>query len=256
MTPDTALACACRPSANHNGRRVEGGPDMLILHYTGMGTGEAALRWLCDPSSEVSCHYLVHEDGRIVQMVPETERAWHAGAGSWRGRADVNSRSIGIEIVNAGHDGGLPDYPDVQIEAVIALGLDIVARHAIAPDLVLAHSDIAPSRKQDPGERFPWARLAAAGLGHHCEPVAARSGRYLSRGDRGEPVEAYQGLLAAYGYEGPVDGMFDEPTRLATIAFQRHFRPERVDGVADASTIATLHRLLVTLPSSPLAPGA
>ena len=253
MSPDTVLACEMRPSPNRNARRHGGGPDMLILHYTGMGTGEQALRWLETPQSQVSTHYLVHEDGRIVQMVPEAERAWHAGAGSWRGRDDINSRSIGIEIVNPGHDGGLPDFPEAQVAAVVELCRDCIARNAILPEFVLAHSDIAPGRKVDPGERFPWKTLFEAGVGHWTAPAPVRGGRFFGPGDRGEPVEAFQSLLAAYGYGVEATGSFNEPTRLGTLAFQRHFRPERVDGVADASTVETLHRLLVSLPRSPFA---
>ena len=252
--PDTRLACECSPSPNHTERRNGIKPDMLILHYTGMGGGESARRWLCDPVSEVSCHYLVHEDGRIVQMVPEAQRAWHAGVGSWRGRRDVNSRSIGIEIVNPGHDGGYPDFPDVQMEAVIALCHDILSRHSIPAEFVLAHSDIAPGRKVDPGEKFPWDRLAAAGIGHIVPPSPLRGGRFFGQGDKGEPVTAFQAMLAAYGYAVPDHGMFDELTHQATRAFQMHFRRQKVDGIADASTVETLHRLLRALPRSPFAP--
>lgn len=254
MIPDHAGVDEICPSPNHTERRDGLRPDMLILHYTGMGTGEAAMRWLCAPESEVSCHYLVHEDGRIVQMVPEEKRAWHAGAGSWRGRDDINSRSIGIEIVNVGHGNGYPDFPTAQIDAVTRLCADCVARWAIRPEFVLAHSDVAPARKSDPGEKFPWLQLFSAGIGHAVDPAPLRGGRYFGLGDRGEPVAAYQSLLAAYGYGLPCDGTFDDATRQATVAFQRHFRQERVDGIADASTIETLHRLLTSLPRSPFDP--
>ncbi|WP_416186707.1 N-acetylmuramoyl-L-alanine amidase [Fulvimarina sp. 2208YS6-2-32] len=250
---DPALDCEVRPSPNVNERRGGLTPDILLLHYTGMGTGDQALDWLCNRESGVSCHYLVHEDGRIVQMVPEAMRAWHAGVGSWRGRNDINSTSIGIEIVNGGHSGGLPAFPERQIDAVVALSRDILGRHAIRPEFVLAHSDIAPDRKEDPGEHFPWDELHRAGIGHLVAPAPMRGGRYLSRGDRGEPVSAFQAMLSAYGYGLAIDGDFDEATRLATIAFQRHFRPARVDGVADISTIDTLHRLLAALERSPFA---
>ncbi|MEC5290052.1 N-acetylmuramoyl-L-alanine amidase [Aurantimonas sp. C2-6-R+9] len=251
MKPDAARIDEVRPSPNHTERRLSGGPDMLILHYTGMGTGEGAVRWLCDPQSGVSCHYLVHEDGRVVQMVPEEQRAWHAGEGSWRGRGDVNSRSIGIEIVNVGHGNGYPDFPAAQIASVIELCRECVGRWPIPPEFVLAHSDIAPARKSDPGEKFPWDQLFFAGIGHFVVPAPLRGGRFFGRGDRGGPVSAYQSLLAAYGYAVPIDGVFEDTTHFATVAFQRHFRPERVDGVADASTIETLHRLLTALPRSP-----
>ncbi|MCI5077142.1 N-acetylmuramoyl-L-alanine amidase [Oricola sp.] len=247
FAPDHAEA-ECRLSPNAGERRGDRPVDILLLHYTGMETGQAAEDRLCDAQSEVSSHYLVHEDGRIVQMVPESERAWHAGASFWKGETDVNSRSVGIEIVNGGHDFGLPAFPDRQIEAVIALSKGILARHAIAPERVLAHSDVAPQRKRDPGERFPWHVLAASGIGHWVEPSAIRGGRFFALGDAGQPVEALQSMLALYGYGAAIGGVFDERTAANVAAFQRHFRPERVDGVADASTIETLHRLLTALP--------
>jgi N-acetylmuramoyl-L-alanine amidase len=236
-----------RPSPNFGERRAGCAPDALILHYTGMETGEGAENWLCSPQSEVSSHYLVHEDGSVVQMVRERDRAWHAGAGSWKGRSDVNSFSIGIEIVNPGHLTCCPPYPDAQIAAVIALARDICARWEIPPERVLAHSDIAPSRKSDPGEHFPWALLAAEGVGHFVEPAPLGGGRFLSEGDRGQPVEALQSMLALYGYPIEVTGFFDSPMRDVVAAFQRHFRPALVDGIADRSTIATLHRLALAL---------
>ncbi|WP_182085852.1 N-acetylmuramoyl-L-alanine amidase [Aureimonas sp. ME7] len=250
MTPDSALVSEIVPSPSHNERRDGAKPELLILHYTGMQTGEAAIQRLTDPASEVSAHYVVEEDGRIVQLVPEARRAWHAGVSSWAGRGDVNSRSIGIEIVNPGHEFGYRPFPTAQVSAVIELCRDCVTRWSIAPHSILGHSDIAPDRKEDPGELFPWDQLFLAGVGHWTEPVVAPSGRFLTLGDRGQPVEAYQGLLAAYGYDQKIDGTFDEATRLNTLAFQRHFRPSRLDGVADMGSIATLHRLLITRPSA------
>lgn len=238
------------PSPNHGERRSGRQPDAIILHYTGMDTAERALNWLTVPESEVSCHYLVFEDGRIAQLVPEARRAWHAGKSFWKGETDINSASIGIEIVNPGHPGGLPDYPDMQIEAVIALCRDIAARLPIARERVLAHSDVAPVRKVDPGERFPWDRLAASGVGHYVDPAPVSGGRFFQRGDGGPPVEALQAMLALYGYDTPVSGEFCERTEGAVAAFQRHFRRARVDGVADASSIDTLHRLLKALPAA------
>ena len=222
---------------------------MLILHYTGMDSGAAALARLRDPLSEVSAHYLVFEDGGIVQLVPEARRAWHAGAGAWKGDTDINSRSIGIEIVHPGHAGGLPPYPEAQVEAVIALARDILGRWPIPPERVLAHSDIAPERKEDPGETFPWDRLAATGLGHWVPPASVRDGRFFAQGDAGQPVEALQAMFALYGYDLPVSGVFDARTRAVVVAFQRHFRQSRVDGVADASTITTLRDLIAALPA-------
>jgi N-acetylmuramoyl-L-alanine amidase len=245
-----------RPSPNHGPRAVPGQsllagerqPDILLLHYTGMPSEEGALNWLTTPESQVSCHYFVRENGEVLQLVPEARRAWHAGRSFWKGETDINSASIGIEIANAGHPGGLPDYPDVQVEAVIALCRDIVARHAILPERVLAHSDVAPVRKVDPGEKFPWALLHESGIGHYVAPTPISGGRFLHKGDRGQPVEALQSMLALYGYQTPISGEFCERTEGDVAAFQLHFRPARVDGVADLSTIDTLHRLLKALP--------
>lgn len=249
LTPDTPLARKVAPSPNQGDRRGIR-PDMLVLHYTGMESGAAAMARLRDPLSEVSAHYLVFEDGGTVQLVPEAARAWHAGVGAWRGVGDINSRSIGIEIVHPGHVGGLPPYPEAQIQAVIALGLDIVARWGIPPERVLAHSDIAPDRKEDPGEVFPWLRLAEAGLGHCVSPAPLRDGRFFAEGDAGQPVEALQAMFALYGYDLPVDGRFGTRTKAVVTAFQRHFRQARVDGVADSSTITTLRDLLASLPAA------
>ncbi|MTH97943.1 N-acetylmuramoyl-L-alanine amidase [Roseibium sp. RKSG952] len=246
---DTGVAARVHPSPNH-GARAAGVPiDTLVLHYTGMKSAEDALRRMCDPASEVSAHYLVYEDGRIDQLVPESRRAWHAGKSCWKGERDINSRSIGVEIVNPGHDGGCPDYPGAQIEAVIGLCLDICARHAISPWRVLAHSDIAPDRKADPGEKFPWDRLAQAGVGLHVTPGDAGGGILMQEGEAGQPVEAVQSMLALYGYDVGVTGQFDRRTVLAVTAFQRHFRPARVDGIVDQPTVETLYALLSKLPS-------
>ncbi len=149
------------PSPNFNARKLP--VSLIVLHYTGMESGAAALARLRDPAAEVSAHYMVEEDGRIFALVDEDKRAWHAGVSVWRGETDINSASIGIEIVNGGHDHGLPDYPAIQIAAVIELLRDIMARHGIGPEGVVGHSDIAPGRKQDPGEKFPWDKLAVAG---------------------------------------------------------------------------------------------
>jgi N-acetylmuramoyl-L-alanine amidase len=236
------------PSPNH-GERVGGtAPDLIILHYTGMSDHGEALSWLKNIESQVSSHYFVWPDGRVVQLVPEARRAWHAGLSLWSGDSDINSRSIGIEIANAGHPGGLPDFPPEQIEAVIGLCRDCMGRWSVPSERVLAHSDVAPRRKVDPGEKFPWARLAAEGVGHWVEPSPVRGGRYFQRGESGQPIEALQGMLALYGYGLEISGEFCERTEGVVEAFQRHFRPERVDGIADMSTIETLHRLLAELP--------
>jgi N-acetylmuramoyl-L-alanine amidase len=235
------------PSPNHEERKGLA-VDTLILHYTGMDSANAALDRLCDPAAKVSSHYFVHEDGRIVQLVSEARRAYHAGVSSWHGDADINSRSIGIEIVNGGHDFGCPDFPAAQIEAVIELCRDVQSRWPIPQQRVLAHSDVAPGRKRDPGEKFPWRRLAERGVGLWVEPEPMpdgplSDGALLKPGDEGDAVLRLQAALADYGYGLDRTGQYDERTRDVVAAFQRHFRPQRVDGVADASMIATLERL-------------
>jgi len=244
LTPDSHLVGEVVPSPTHGPRIGWTRPDMIVLHYTGMADGEMALERLCMPESRVSSHYVVLEDGRIVQCVAEARRAWHAGVSSWEGETDINSRSIGIEIVNPGHGLGYPEFVEAEVAAVIALCRDILARHPIRADRVVAHSDVAPDRKEDPGEKFPWARLHAAGIGHWVEPVAIRDGHALVSGDRGADVLRLQEALAAYGYGVQATGEFDGATRDVVAAFQRHFRPALVDGRADRSTIETLGRLL------------
>lgn len=247
--PDHAGA-EVRVSPNFGPREGTRKPDMIVLHYTGMETGQGAEAWLCDPASEVSSHYLVHEDGRIVQMVRESDRAWHAGKSSWRGVTDTNSRSVGIEIVNPGHALGYPKFPKVQIDAVIGLCRGIIGRHGIAPEFVLAHSDAAPGRKVDPGEKFPWPRLFEAGVGHLVKPAPIRRGRVSQLGDEGHAVEELQSMLALYGYGVEITGKFDRQTEIVVEAFQRHFRPRRVDGIADGSTRRTLASLLASVKPS------
>lgn len=242
-------AVVWRPSPNHDERRAP--VDILLLHYTGMPSEAGALDWLASEESRVSSHYFVFSDGRIVQLVDESRRAWHAGASQWCGETDINSRSIGIEIANEGHaaPGGVPPpFADAQIEAVVRLCRDILARHPIPAHRVLAHSDVAPGRKIDPGERFPWGRLAQAGIGRWVEPAAISAGEMLAQGATGPAVEALQSLLALYGYGITVDGAYDAGTGEVVAAFQRHFRPERIDGIADSSTVATLRRLIAALP--------
>ncbi|CDX13275.1 conserved hypothetical protein [Mesorhizobium sp. ORS 3324] len=236
-----------RVSPNFGPRRETLRPDMIVLHYTGMATGAGAEAWLCDPTSEVSSHYLVHEDGRIVQMVRESDRAWHAGKSSWFGRTDINSCSVGIEIVNPGHLLGYKAFPKRQIDAVIGLCAGIAGRHSIPPQRVLAHSDVAPGRKVDPGEKFPWKALYAAGVGHLVPAAPIRPGAALKTGDTGTGVEALQSMLALYGYGVEISGVFDRQTQIVVAAFQRHFRRRQIDGVADGSTICTLERLLAAV---------
>ncbi|HLO77387.1 MAG TPA: N-acetylmuramoyl-L-alanine amidase [Magnetospirillum sp.] len=217
-----------RHSPNHDIRRT-GPVDMLVLHYTGMRSAAEALDRLVDPQAQVSAHYVVDEDGSIHALVPESRRAWHAGRSWWRGESDCNSRSIGIEIVNPGHEFGYRPFPGPQIEAVIRLCLGVLSRHSISPRNVVGHSDIAPTRKQDPGELFPWAQLKSYGIG--LWP--------FSGSERAElPQETVLAMLNSYGYD------VSEPAA-AIAAFQRHFRPDLVDGVADAETAGRLERLLI-----------
>jgi N-acetylmuramoyl-L-alanine amidase len=245
LRPDSSVVAEVRPSPNHSERKNGMSPDMILLHYTGMRDNEAALRLLCTPQAEVSAHYVVMQDGYIVQLVAEARRAWHAGVSSWAGETDVNSCSIGIEIANPGHDHGYPDFPKRQIAAVTALCRSIMTRHQVPADRVLAHSDVAPTRKQDPGEKFPWKVLADSGIGLWVkpEPLSA-AGPIFVLGETNPTIEEMQRLLAKYGYGVSANGYLDSTTRDAVAAFQRHFRPARIDGVIDGSTMATLKTLL------------
>jgi N-acetylmuramoyl-L-alanine amidase len=203
-----------------------------MLHYTGMQSGRVAIERLREPAAKVSSHYVVEEDGTVFRLVPEERRAWHAGVSHWRGRSGLNDRSIGIEIVNPGHEWGYRAFPALQMAAVCDLCLEILARHPVAPWDVVGHSDVAPDRKQDPGELFDWEGLAANGVG--LWPAAA------------PPVEAGPGpLLAAIGYRR------DLPLPLLLTAFQRRWRPERVDGLADAESLARLAAVAAMIPPAP-----
>jgi N-acetylmuramoyl-L-alanine amidase len=249
--PDSALVGALHPSPNFELRRGVGQPDMLLLHYTGLKSCAKAIDWLSRPESKVSCHYVVDEVGQITQMVAEDQRAWHAGLASWHDETDINSASVGIEVHNAGHELGYPEFPEAQMLALEALCADIIARHGIRPERVLAHSDVAPKRKKDPGEKFPWARLAGKGIGHWVEPVPVnQADPGIARDAAGPLVGDVQAMLARYGYGvQSTGGGFDPLTEFVVTAFQRHFRPERVDGRIDQSTITTLERLAAALPA-------
>ena len=233
------------PSPNFDTRRAP--PDILVLHYTGMQTGEAALARLRDPEARVSAHFVVEEDGRIFSLVPEERRAWHAGRGVWQGETDVNAASIGIEIVNPGHEFGYRPFPDAQVAAVIALTADIRSRWSIPDARIIAHSDLAPDRKEDPGELFPWKALAGAGHGLWFEPAAERIaalGGFLQIGDEGIGVVVLRAGLHRLGYGLQPGSTYDEDTATTVRAFQRHWRQSRVDGVADGETRATLMGVL------------
>jgi N-acetylmuramoyl-L-alanine amidase len=229
------------PSPNFDARTVP--PSILVLHYTGMQTGEAALARLCDPEAEVSAHYMVEEDGRVFRLVPEERRAWHAGVSYWRGRRNINGDSIGVEIVNPGHEFGYRPFPEAQVAAVVELVGDIRSRWSIEDRDIVGHADVAPTRRQDPGELFPWKRLAEAGHGLWAEPPPA-PGAPIGEGEEGAAVFALQAGFTRLGYDLPPSGAFDADTAAVVRAFQRHWRPERVDGVADGETRARLIALL------------
>lgn len=234
-----------RPSLNFDTR---GGADIdiLLMHYTGMETGAEAIERLCSAEAGVSSHYVVEEDGRIFQLVEEAERAWHAGASWWAGDENINARSIGIEIVNPGHEFGYREFPKEQIDAVIELSRDILSRHSIPAARVIGHSDVAPTRKQDPGELFPWQRLALKGVGRFIDPgsVEPVAGQDIGPGDTGWQVQEFQNNLRAFGYAVEITGAFDEATVITTFAFQRHFRPEAMNGLGDLHTQELLRTYL------------
>lgn len=251
FSPDSFIVAAVAPSPNFDGRKDGRSPDMILLHYTGMKTGDEALHRLTALASKVSSHYVVFEDGRIVQCVAEERRAWHAGESSWAGETDINSRSIGVEIVNPGHEFGYSDFPLRQIAAVISLCKSITTRRGpISADRILAHSDVAPGRKMDPGEKFPWGLLSESGVGHWVRAAPLDlEGAGLKPGARGESVVRLQRTLRSYGYGISETGSYDDATREVVAAFQRHFRQARVDGIADPSTLLTLRALIETRPA-------
>ena len=233
-------------SPNFNDRKLP--ISILVFHYTGMEDGAAAKARLCDPTAEVSAHWLVHEDGEADNLVAEEKRAWHAGRGSWNGITDVNSASIGIEIVNGGHnvplpDGSLPPYLDTQILAVIKLAKDIIARHDIQQRNIVGHSDIAPSRKEDPGEHFPWEGLAAAGVGIWPGDLPEDDRILFEAGDRDRGISIIQRGLADLGYGATVTGCLDETTQAIIRAVQRRYRPAKIDGIIDMQVMEILKRL-------------
>jgi N-acetylmuramoyl-L-alanine amidase len=249
MKPDSRLVAELHPSPNAGERRAGVRPYLVVLHYTGMTEAEKAIDWLANPQSQVSCHYVVDEKGRITQMVPEALRAWHAGASHWAGETDINSASIGIEIQNPGHDRGYPDFPAAQMQAIAALCRDIAERRGIAPEGILAHSDVSPGRKIDPGEKFDWAWLALEGVGHWVEPSALDPMcAELIPEDQTAAIVETQTLLRRYGYDVEVSGGLDPRTRTVIKAFQLHFRPARADGNLDRPTFDTLTRLVAALP--------
>jgi N-acetylmuramoyl-L-alanine amidase len=232
-------------SPNFGPRRGVTAPDMVVLHYTGMDTAQAAIARLADPASEVSAHYLVDLDGRVVRMVGEDMRAWHAGAGSWGGVADVNSRSIGIEMANPGRELGYPPFPEPQIAALESLLADILARHAIAPERVVGHACVAPGRKADPGEKFDWRRLARRGVSVWLDPEPVDSGvAGLGLVD----AARFQSAARRFGYGAPGSGAWCEPTRAVWRAFLMRFLPFEADAPPHRAGVGHLERLAARWP--------
>jgi N-acetylmuramoyl-L-alanine amidase len=222
-----------RPSPNCGPRPRAPAIDLVVIHYTGMPTGAEALERLCDPTAAVSAHYLVEEDGTTFRLVADEMRAWHAGVSGWAGARDINDRSIGIELVNPGHEWGYRPFPAPQMAALLDLLRDLVGRHPIPPHRIVGHSDVSPARKTDPGELFDWPALARAGFG--LWPTVGARVRIAAAG---EPE--VRDLLTRLGYDFGLPGAdFAAVVR----AFQRHFRPGHVDGVADSETCALLEDL-------------
>jgi len=223
------------PSPNFDARHCA--ISHIILHYTDMADCEAALARLCDPAAKVSAHYLIRRDGHIFQLVEEADRAWHAGFSYWLGEADMNSASIGIELDHDGHkDGAMEAFPEAQMDALISLLADIVARHRLNPQNILGHSDIAPGRKIDPGEAFDWAALSEAGFGLWLDDVKTEDVPPLALSSEDKAVAPLQKALVALGYQITADGVYGPQTQAVIAAFQRHFRPRQIDGMADAET--------------------
>lgn len=224
------------PSPNFDPRPEGAAIDILVMHYTGMRTAQEALARLCDPEAKVSSHYTIDEGGRIYRHVDESLRARHAGVSYWAGERDVNGHSIGIEIVNPGHEFGYMPFPEAQIAALMELSHDILARHPILPQRIVGHSDVAPARKMDPGELFPWGLLAENGIGlFPADVVVTDPAHHVS-------PDEFARRLSSYGYGTTPE--VDIPLATVVAAFQRHFRPERVDGIIDAECDARLSVLL------------
>lgn len=229
------------PSPNFDERSCA--VSQIILHYTDMPDAQAALARLCDREAKVSAHYLIRRDGHIFQMVDENKRAWHAGVSFWRGETDMNSASIGIELDHEGHNerGEMAAFPEAQMQALIALLEDVTARHAINRHNIVGHSDIAPGRKIDPGEAFDWAALAADGFGLWLHDVKIEDVQALAEGSTDKAVAPLQKALAAFGYQIEATGEYDAQMQAIVAAFQRHFRPTKIDGIADAETQSLIY---------------
>jgi len=235
-----------KPSLNHDTRHGQT-VDMLVFHYTDMLTSDEAVARLMDPEAKVSAHYVVSEAGEVIQLVEESERAWHAGESHWRGHNNINARSVGIEICNPGHTNGYTEFPLRQMKAVIKLAQEIIDRHSIPTRNVVGHSDVAFLRKDDPGELFDWQSCAKSGVGLFPFEARPMPGPVLSRGDTGTTVIRLQTALANWGYGLKLDGEYGEKTEKCVRAFQRHYRPSNLDGIWDnecSGLLAALHGLV------------
>jgi N-acetylmuramoyl-L-alanine amidase len=238
-----------QPSPSFNERK--GPPDMVVLHYTGMKSADEALARMCDPASQVSAHYMIDELGEVYRLVPEERRAWHAGVSFWKGETDINGCSIGIELVNPGHEFGYRDFSHIQTDKLEDLLTEIRGRWDIPDNRILGHSDVAPDRKQDPGEKFPWAKLALAGHGVWVSPDLPPEGTMgppLGFGETGLGVFSLQSALGKLGYNIMAGGPYDAETATIVTAFQRHWVPEQIgtelEGRADARLRVRLMALL------------
>jgi len=221
-----------RPSPSHDARPDGTEVDILLLHYTGMQSAEDALNRLTDPDAKVSAHYLIDEDGLCYRMVDEARRAWHAGVASWQGATDINARSIGIELVNPGHQFGYRSFPNAQIDSLVHLSQAILVRHPIPAHRVLAHSDVAPDRKEDPGELFDWETLARNGIG--LWPVLTTTAREIMN------FQEAMRLLSEIGYAAPEDNLMSQPARSVLLAFQRRWMPHDITGALTPETAARI----------------
>ena len=221
------------PSPNYNDRPPSTITDTLVIHYTGMSETTQALKRMCNPITKVSAHYLIDEAGQIFKLISEKKRAWHAGISSWRGNCNINDRSIGIELANPGHEFGYQKFPEPQINALIELANKIITRHQIPARNIVGHSDIAPTRKKDPGELFDWHELALGGIGYWPKDLKINIVKKINETN-------FESALKAYGYETS-----NLPATI--LAFQRHFLPMRCGAAPDQEMFRTLEILINNL---------
>jgi N-acetylmuramoyl-L-alanine amidase len=229
------------PSPNFE-PRPQGVPlDMIVLHYTDMLNAEEALERLCDPQAKVSAHFLISKEGELYQLVDPKHRAWHAGVSSWEGQGDINSRSIGVELDNLGHTFGPEPFSKVQMKTLLALLEELTQTYGIQPHRIVGHSDVAPGRKKDPGEWFPWHVLAEKGFGFW--PQEKMASQHISVVPK-MSIEEMQQAFSDIGYECAKTGVWDEESQAVCLAFQRHFTPQDLTGYPTNLVKQTLQGLL------------